>query len=134
MMFGISPSVALFLLLVCGLILLAMIGFAYLILKSLSPSHAVQLSPPDLDAKQQNTSSPSVPSRENRWPQAIVVGVAWFVLWVVYTNILPRMPGHGVHRYLMTEAFGYATASIVSLVGVTWCAIWLWKRFARSRQ
>jgi hypothetical protein len=67
MMIGISPSVALFLLLVCGLILLAMIGFAYLILKSLSPSHAVQLSPPDLDAKQQNTSSPSVPSRENRW-------------------------------------------------------------------
>jgi uncharacterized RDD family membrane protein YckC len=138
---GISGGLALILLLVVGFIFLAMVGLAYLILQFLpSPSDNPQQFPSKQDVRspsaQDEALTRHMPSKESRWPHAIVAGVIWYALWVIYTNVLPLLwrPNGALHRNIVAEAFGFATASIVGLVGVTWCVVWLRERFVRRNR
>jgi hypothetical protein len=128
-MIGISPSVALALLLTLGFFLLALIGLTYMFLGALpsSPSGDPQLFP----LEQQTPSIHSdIPSKANRVIYAVLTGVVWFFLWVLFVNVMGNRPGD--KAYPLAEAFGYATASLAGSFAAIWCGVWLWKRYRHN--
>ena len=129
-MIGISPSVALALLLALGFFLLALIGLIYMLLGALpsSPSGDPQLFP----SKQEAPSTHSVPSKASRVIYAILTGVVWFFLWILFANVMWNTPGDKGHRNIEAEAFGYATASLAGSFAAIWCGVWLWKRYRHN--
>jgi hypothetical protein len=129
-MIGISPGVALALLLATGFLVLALIALIYMFLGVLpsSPSGDPQLFP----AEQQKPSSrPEIPSKANRVIYAVLVGVLWFSLWVLFVNVIGNRLGEGASLHL-ARAFGYATASLAGSFAAIWCGMWLWKRHKRN--
>jgi hypothetical protein len=128
---GISPNVALALLLALGFLLLAMIGLSYLFLGALpsSPSGNPQLFP--LEQQTPPSSHCEIPSKANRVIYAVLTGVVWFFLWVLFANVMGNILGEGASLHL-ARAFGYATASLAGSFAAIWCGVWLWKRYRHN--
>jgi hypothetical protein len=125
-MIGISPTIALVGLLALGIILSAMISLIYTFLGVLPSSHSgdpqlfpfEQQTPPNLRV---------IPSRANRVIYAVLTGVVWFGLWVMFVNGVGNRLGEGASLHL-ARAFGYATVTIAGSFAVIWSGVYLWKR------
>ena len=129
-MIGISPSVLLALLFAAGLIVLALIGLIYIFLRALPSS--LFADPRPFPVEQQ---TPSIhienESNINRVIYAVLTGVIWFSLWVLFANIIGnRLEERAGHH--LARAFGYATASLAGSFAVIWCGVWLWKRYRHN--
>jgi hypothetical protein len=129
-MIGISPGVALALLLALGFFLLALIGLIYMFLGALpsSPSGDPQLFPLE---QQTPWVQIEIRSNANRAIYAVLTGVVWFFLWVLFVNVMGNRLGEGASLHL-ARAFGYATASLAGSFAAIWCGVWLWKRYRHN--
>jgi hypothetical protein len=133
---GISPGVALILFLVLGVIFLALAGLVYVVIGFFpSPSADAQSVPSDerFPSTRDDTSTPPIPPQFTRGLLAFSTAVIWFVLWVIFTNVLLWKPKDSQLRNISAEAFGYASVSVAGLAIVIWCAVWLWRRFVQGK-
>jgi hypothetical protein len=131
-MIGMTPGTLLLGLFALALIAAAMVWVIYLFLGAIPSSKFTRPTTIKEDADYPVPRLVVVPSgKENRVFLAVLIGVSWFVLWILLSRFLINSPGDKFGRYLLTEAFFYAGILVLGTAIASACGVWLWKRLKR---